>query len=244
MIHALLALGMTLHGASFDCKKASHPVEKKICRDAALSTLDDSLGRTWKRVRETISGAELAVALADQKAWMAAVRNDNPTVDSLRSAWKHRITAWKFRMSVGDLRALAKSRGGFAFTLPGGCPGRWSEENGVEVVPASNTLSMRWDPATDRLRFGVGESIDQHACGGCDAEGEAVLSPTKISGLDVWTGIGRNQDGDTLATAEFHIARDHIVAKVVAKRPGEICGAGAGFSDSLVFPKTTILRQD
>jgi uncharacterized protein len=45
---ALLAFGTLASAASFDCAKAKSPMEKLICSDAQLSTLDEQLNTAFK----------------------------------------------------------------------------------------------------------------------------------------------------------------------------------------------------
>jgi uncharacterized protein len=47
-IYSLLLFTMSLFGASFDCAKASSNIEKMICANPELSTLDDNLSKVFK----------------------------------------------------------------------------------------------------------------------------------------------------------------------------------------------------
>jgi uncharacterized protein len=79
--------------ASFDCTKSSTLVERAICNDTVLSTLDDTLDYNFERMQ----GANLgAGALADlretQRAWLA-LRNNCKSNDCLMRAYEWRIDA-------------------------------------------------------------------------------------------------------------------------------------------------------
>ncbi len=50
MLLTLLLMGITLYSASFNCKKARTTIEKQICVDANLSTLDEELAKVYKDV--------------------------------------------------------------------------------------------------------------------------------------------------------------------------------------------------
>lgn len=59
--------------ASFDCAKASSPVEKTVCADAALARLDRQVGEAYARTREAdFNPKARTAALESQRAWLAA----------------------------------------------------------------------------------------------------------------------------------------------------------------------------
>jgi uncharacterized protein YecT (DUF1311 family) len=59
--------------ASFDCAKASSPVEKTVCADAALARLDRQVGEAYARTREAdFNPKARTAALETQRAWLAA----------------------------------------------------------------------------------------------------------------------------------------------------------------------------
>jgi len=61
-------------GASFDCAKAKSAVEKMICADGELSTLDWTAADYYRKAGETMPGAKSCL-LDDQRAWLAKLRN-------------------------------------------------------------------------------------------------------------------------------------------------------------------------
>jgi uncharacterized protein YecT (DUF1311 family) len=67
---SLLLCGSTARAASFDCAKASIPVEKTICADPALSTADERLAEAFAAA----TGATLrpAALRAEQLKWLSA----------------------------------------------------------------------------------------------------------------------------------------------------------------------------
>ena len=67
-IACLLAPSLAV-GASFDCTRAATPVERLICTDTALSTLDEHLGRYYAAATVFVKEAQ-ACLRADQQAWL------------------------------------------------------------------------------------------------------------------------------------------------------------------------------
>ncbi len=57
------------HAASFSCEKASTAVEKLICQDSELSTLDDVLGRRYGAARMVLKAGQSCL-VEDQRAWL------------------------------------------------------------------------------------------------------------------------------------------------------------------------------
>ncbi|WP_109110668.1 lysozyme inhibitor LprI family protein [Azospirillum sp. TSO35-2] len=76
--------------ASFDCGKASTPVEKAICADQRLSDLDSELGRAYKAALQ--SNAAPADLKAEQKSWVVQ-RNRCTDTACLASAYQARLAA-------------------------------------------------------------------------------------------------------------------------------------------------------
>ncbi|VXB19147.1 conserved exported hypothetical protein [Pseudomonas sp. 8AS] len=74
--HALLLsclLPLVADAASFDCAQASHPVERAICADPALSKMDEQLATTFRRARQlSIEGDNQL--LEEQRSWLRETR--------------------------------------------------------------------------------------------------------------------------------------------------------------------------
>ena len=81
VLHALVASAAgfpvaTLAAApTFDCKKAGGDVEKLICRDATLASLDIQLGKVYKAATAKARGQLAARLKAEQRGWVKG-RND------------------------------------------------------------------------------------------------------------------------------------------------------------------------
>ncbi len=77
--------------ASFDCGKAKGKIEKAICSDAALSDLDEYLGRYYGGAAETLKDGA-ACLKADQRVWVKTVRDAcGAKVDCLKDAYLKRL---------------------------------------------------------------------------------------------------------------------------------------------------------
>ena len=84
-----MAASSSSYAASFDCSKASSVVETLICRDPALSQLDDRLSAAYSAVRSQSGNA--SQLSADQRAWMAR-RNQCQTATCISSAYSDRLS--------------------------------------------------------------------------------------------------------------------------------------------------------
>ncbi len=97
----LTALCVPIQGytASFDCAKASSRIEKLICGDAGISTLDESLARAYTASLHAAS--DPARVRQEQKAWLRQ-RDACQNVDGLRASYETRLTEFRLaEASVG-----------------------------------------------------------------------------------------------------------------------------------------------
>jgi uncharacterized protein len=65
--------------ASFDCGAATHPHEKLICAEPALSQLDDQLARAFDGALRVLSPEGKSLLRRGQQSWLALVRRVCPT---------------------------------------------------------------------------------------------------------------------------------------------------------------------
>ncbi len=85
----LLLFNKTAVSVSFDCAKAITFVEKAICSEKHLSSLDDLLALAYQKAfANTLNLQELK---AEQKTWLTAVRNQCPDSTCLENAYRQRI---------------------------------------------------------------------------------------------------------------------------------------------------------
>lgn len=84
-----LLLMTSAHAASFDCGKATSKVEKIICEDPALSSLDEELGRVYQKALSDSSNATQLIAR--QKQWLKDGRNKCGDRTCLKLMYPNRI---------------------------------------------------------------------------------------------------------------------------------------------------------
>jgi len=224
--------------AGFDCAKAKHPVERKICADARLSALDDSLGIEWKSTLRGWRKRDSEALRTEQRRWNDAVRKENPSTDSLRTLWALRRRELRLKRELSDLRTLvsAPARGGVRLEQPGGCAGLSQDgEEGIRESDSRDVLDLEFLPKTGRLRFSLIENNGQHNCNSCGIEGEAVRSSKASPDGPLWFWKD-GEDGERV-TMELLLLTDEVRVKVTGDNTVRFCGMGAGFSDTLKFSR-------
>jgi uncharacterized protein len=94
--------------ASFDCAKAGTAVEKAICGDAALSGLDEHLGRYYAAALEA-AGTGAACLKGDQRSWVKTMRNAcGADAQCLSAAYLERLAALDgFQPGASALKNIA-----------------------------------------------------------------------------------------------------------------------------------------
>jgi uncharacterized protein len=84
-----LLLMTSAHAASFDCAKATSKVEKLICKDPVLSSLDEELGRMYQQALSNSDNSTQQIAR--QKQWLRDARNKCGDVTCLKLLYPNRI---------------------------------------------------------------------------------------------------------------------------------------------------------
>jgi len=82
--------------ATFDCNKASTFVEKAICSDSRLTSMDDQLGRLYKDA--LAASTDSAALKAEQRAWLSS-RDQCKDSDCVIKAYEHRISTLSAMLS-------------------------------------------------------------------------------------------------------------------------------------------------
>ncbi len=100
-----LAAGLCLVAAnawaaspSFDCSKASHDVEKLICKDGELAGLDRSLAELYATVMKHASASEQQTLKTEQRGWVKG-RDDCWKSDDMRGC-----VAGEYRSRINELK--------------------------------------------------------------------------------------------------------------------------------------------
>jgi len=92
-IASLLALACSAPAAaaSFDCGKAQSRIEKAICADAEVSTLDEHLARYDQAARSALQVSAQCLA-ADQRQWLSGTRNTCKDSGCLKKVYLERLS--------------------------------------------------------------------------------------------------------------------------------------------------------
>ncbi len=77
-------------GPSFACEKAATLVERSICADAALSTLDRELAAAYRRKMDANPNERKQIQ-QQQREWVSTVRNVCKEAACLRAAYQDRL---------------------------------------------------------------------------------------------------------------------------------------------------------
>ena len=111
-------LASTSQAASFDCSKATKPVERMICETGGLSTLDEQLAGAYKSTIKTsrpATGTDTSELLkSSQQRWLRTTRDACKNVQCLENAYVGRIaflTQWN-----EDTPANSKLDGNYEFS--------------------------------------------------------------------------------------------------------------------------------
>jgi uncharacterized protein len=102
LVTGLLATSGVAQAASpsFNCAKASSSVEKLICNDAELASLDNSLSSLYHTLMKNTSAAEQKLLKTEQRGWVKG-RDDCWKSDDMRgcvaSEYQYRINELKDR---------------------------------------------------------------------------------------------------------------------------------------------------
>ena len=92
----LSVLATTANAASFDCKLAQGKVEKMICVDSGLSTLDEQLGAAYTQIIGMVSDKQPEKSM--QRAWLRA-RNACTDIACLQHAYAARNAELRARLA-------------------------------------------------------------------------------------------------------------------------------------------------
>ena len=138
----LAAFNSPALGASFDCAKAGTAVEKTICGDAELSSLDEHLGRYYVVALEQ-AGAGAACLKSDQRSWVKTIRNPcGADAQCLSAAYLQRLAALDgFQPGASALKNIALPLG----PGPGGSPsarGRYGGGQGQDAAGNARAIGL------------------------------------------------------------------------------------------------------
>jgi len=119
---------MSLMAASFDCSKASHPVEKAICSNGQLSKLDDNLDLSYNTIlKKVVLEKDIKGLENEQKYWLKWLRKlyyKKIEIDALERDFKNRIQ--DFHLKTLHLEGKTANNG--TFIIPNSCVVRGNED--------------------------------------------------------------------------------------------------------------------
>lgn len=93
----------TAPGARLDCAKATHRVDRTVCRTPSLRKLD--LWLSWAFEHAHRDSSDPAPLRADQQAWLRATRAQCRDAACIEAAWRRRIVrlgAWNRTVPLDD----------------------------------------------------------------------------------------------------------------------------------------------
>lgn len=106
-VASVLVLGAAFRAsaASFDCASATQPVEKLICSDPLLSTLDEQLASSYATASAGLDSAGVSLLKSSQRAWLKGLRAtckaDAPDAAAcLQTAYRDRIEELSRKLTV------------------------------------------------------------------------------------------------------------------------------------------------
>lgn len=186
------------YAASFDCTTASSIVETLICRDPALSQLDDRLSDAYSAAR-TRSGNAPQLS-AEQRAWMAQ-RNQCQTAACVSGAYSARISALENGIQAGPTTSSQASQADNAPATMCDTAAAFPYDNGRQAqgvgfnalnpsvaIPQCVDAIARY-PNSGRLHFQLGRALEK-----ANRLAEAITAYRRAS--EVGHGGGYNNLGE------------------------------------------------
>lgn len=211
--------------ASFDCGKATQPLDRQICQDAELSHMDEDLAAGYAKARAMLSPPGQKLLQDSQRDWLAFSRRICKTRLDAKVAKAAEQTAgeclkFEYQERLDDLENAVTQQNGFTFQrvdLYGLAP---------DKIEADMPSGARAGFSYRRISF---PRIDQ-APAGTDAAGwnrRIAIAAQKLGG---------SGDGDDGAAAEkaAQQAPDNIVKPDIAK--AEAADIDVAYDFGLVTP--------
>ena len=97
---AFIALSISSQAAGFDCQKATTFVEKVICQNPSLSSLDEELNSVFNAIKDNSRNPQ--TLKKQQLVWLKTKRDLCQTVTCLDDVYKERIIALSSITNVSD----------------------------------------------------------------------------------------------------------------------------------------------
>lgn len=91
VVFMCVAVMLPVRAANFDCAKATTKVEKLICDNAEISTLDDDLGKMYQNALNKSNAEQKQHLGANQRHWLKNIRNACQEAGCVKLAYQSRI---------------------------------------------------------------------------------------------------------------------------------------------------------
>lgn len=122
--------------ASFDCTKAQTQVEKMICQDTALGTLDEAMVNAYRDAKRRVADPNALVR--NQREWLQTTRNKCITTSCLLEVYQQRIRFLEQQEAATESAPLTRI-GQCTNTSVAKLGTRLGDEDANESVPGSGT---------------------------------------------------------------------------------------------------------
>ncbi len=107
-VFATVTMGTTANAASFDCAKASTPVEEMVCGSEVLSQLDSALADAYAMARGRVMD-DGSLLRAEQRQWIASRRNSCDSEGCLEAVYRERVIELRLVGGYEDEAQIAAS---------------------------------------------------------------------------------------------------------------------------------------
>lgn len=209
--------------ASFDCRKAASDVEKMICADSTLSSLDSTLSTVYSKA--AYRSSEPATLKAAQRRWLKNTRNVCQTVECVEVAYKQRLLDLRaIRVAYSDLNtavnATCQEMAAFeSYDSPGTC--QVTQLASFGSIDASNL---------HYAQYCLGEPLSEQQPNRCTVSAMALFAQDQDTGM-VEMFHEHAADADSYFETPFISSDTHDTLLVA---PVQISGTGS-FNDNDYF---------
>ncbi|MHB0667894.1 lysozyme inhibitor LprI family protein, partial [Roseomonas mucosa] len=214
--------------ASFDCAKAGSAVERMICRDSGLSSLDEEMAAAFRAA----GGGGVPELRAGQREWLAE-RNRCRTESCLRTAYEQRVATLS---AIPEAREASPAPA--APAAPAGVAGDGKYCN-FGPGESSDMLLVR-RAAGGGLNFVLSSWTSRGSNFSVEGLARPAASPGALSPDASWRFESGMRSRDPVEHCAVTIRRTAEGAYAVATEEGARCesmaGQGAVLYGTLVFP--------
>jgi len=180
--------GAPAQAASFDCKKATQPLDKRICADAELSKLDEDLAAAYAKAKAALSPDGQKILQTGQHDWLSYSRRIcktrlDPKIAKLVEESAEDCLKGEYRDRTENLAAGVTQAGGFTFSQVDTFQAKEADPTVASGHTGFSYTQMAW-PRIDVAPAGI------------DAApwNKAIAAAAKKLGADDTNGTGASDD--------------------------------------------------